>query len=282
MQPERELEHSSTTHGLKLKSSNRHSLKTYGLPLQGECMGLVPEPSLTDYIFCCRKHEISDGHSRPQPRQPRFQLPLAGDSHLVSDAHPRLNIPHPLTPPTLYHQTSRHKGRGTKEGVVTTPTFTFLPSTVSVESPSDHQVQHSATETHCGTLQPDGPHSTNDSLPLHHCPHPVLLPPSAFIRPSSTDPPLRGHREGRGPAVDHQRGGGGLCDPAVRSQIVHVRDELRRYHQVRLKQKSLEQQVARLGQSGSSTQLAEVSLAILYCVCVCVCVCACVCVCVCV
>ena len=87
--------------------------------------------------------------------------------------------------------------------------------------------------------------------------------------------------------MDHQRGVGGLGDPAVRSQIVHVRDELRRYHQVRLKQKSLEQQVARLGETGSSTQLAEVSLAILlYCVCacvrVCVCVFVCVCVCVCV
>ena len=66
MQPERELEHSSTTHGLKLKSSNRHSLKTYGLPLQGECMGLVPEPILTDYSVAenMRYLTVTHAHNR--------------------------------------------------------------------------------------------------------------------------------------------------------------------------------------------------------------------------
>ena len=49
---------------------------------------------------------------------------------------------------------------------------------------------------------------------------------------------------------------GGLDDPAVRSRVVHVRDELRRYHQMRVKKMSLEQQVA----DSSSPQLAEVSV----------------------
>lgn len=50
---------------------------------------------------------------------------------------------------------------------------------------------------------------------------------------------------------------GGLADPEVRSRIVHARDELRRYHQMRENRRSLEQQVAG---AEDSPQLAEVSL----------------------
>ena len=51
----------------------------------------------------------------------------------------------------------------------------------------------------------------------------------------------------------------GLGDPAVRSHIVHVRNELRKYHEMKTRQKVVEQQLAESGE-GSDDRLAEVRI----------------------
>ena len=140
--------------------------------------------------------------------------------------------------------------------MVTAPSFTFLPSTVSELSSAP--VQRSTSQCRAFQLPATGPHSGSVGKPLHH---PVLLPPSAFDR---QPPANNGGTAHRGqPALSSQRGaGGGLGDPAVRSQIVRVRDEMRRYHQMRVRQKTLEQQVACAGESGSPQLVAEVRVSL--------------------
>ena len=214
---------------------------------------------LCPYYF--RKHQISAVPGQPRP-QPRSLHSLGAESVGVASSGlvPRSSAPHPLTPPALYTKSSQQSGRGSREGVVTTPSFTFLPSTVSTLSVVEHQAHHclagnSATQT--AGFRPDpvlaGPPSCVEREQMSGAlvlgqPQPVLLPPSAFAHKSSET------------VVSINRGGGGesLGDPTVRSQIVHVRDELRRYHQMRLKQRSLKEQVA-LAQETGSQELPEVS-----------------------
>ena len=51
-----------------------------------------------------------------------------------------------------------------------------------------------------------------------------------------------------------------LSDPALQSHIVHVRNELRRYHEMKTKQKTLEEQMAHIQSSdGQSAAFTEVS-----------------------
>lgn len=61
------------------------------------------------------------------------------------------------------------------------------------------------------------------------------------------------------PVTSVTTGVASLNDPAVRSHIVHVRNELRKYHEMRTKQKMLEEQVASAGENGSG-QLASAEL----------------------
>ena len=119
--------------------------------------------------------------------------------------------------------------------------------------------------------------------------HPVLLPPSAFEKPRAETSPEAftrsrseaavsastqtevgkeptTHVESRASAGDAQSATGSarpeaaasLDDPAVRSHIVHVRDELRKYHEMKAKQKTLEEQIARAGMSSDASTPAEV------------------------
>ena len=119
--------------------------------------------------------------------------------------------------------------------------------------------------------------------------HPVLLPPSAFEKPRAETLPEAftrsrseaaasastqtevgkeptTHVESRASAGDAQSTTGtarpeaaaSLDDPAVRSHIVHVRDELRKYHEMKAKQKTLEEQIAHAGMSSDASTPAEV------------------------
>ena len=199
-------------------------------------------------------------HQRPHPRLPEYMESRSRLSPRLpdSDLFPRSKIPHPPIPPVLYGQQPLENLEG-RDGGLAAPSFTFLPSTVSVlSSPPDHQqVRDSDPHSMRGLppLPPDA-HSRDPEIEIQQSPSsptPLLLPPSAFSnRPTSTS-----HR-GSTDALAGQGAGEGLADPAVRSRIVHVRDELRRYHQTRVKKQALEKQVAHARDS-SSPQLAEVS-----------------------
>ena len=222
----------------------------------------------------CRKHQIPSAsvRQRPQPRQPEY---LESQSKLSpqfpnSDLIPRSNIPHLVTPPVPYDRRPPEQRVGGRDGILTAPSFTFLPSTVSVLSspPSDHwQVQHSDPHTVGGLCQGPLPVTRVPETEFQQSlspPRPVLLPPSAFSSNRPTADTASAHRGPPTAALAGQRVTtkgeevSGLDDPAVRSRIVHVRDELRRYHQMRVKKRTLEQQVA----DSSSPQLAEVSVQI--------------------
>lgn len=236
---------------------------------------------------------------RPQPRQPDYlrslnksrDIPLP-DSNLA----PRPVVPHPLSPPVLYGRQQRQRlGLNSEsEALAATHSYTFLPSTCSEQS-AEPQTQLTSTEHLCVPYQsacvPYQP-ASRPSLPTalskpsartmkqasrHPAtqPHQVLLPPSAFENPPPPPPVAPSQSESCRvsrvsvesgtvePVTSVTTGVASLNDPAVRSHIVHVRNELRKYHEMRTKQKMLEEQVASAGENGSG-QLASAEVSNTY------------------
>ena len=237
-----------------------------------------------------RQHHILDGPvpRRSQPRQSNYLRSLSRDALLLQDITPRLDAPQPLTPPVPYRQQQRPGEHG--DGLATTHSFTFLPSTSS-EFTTREQKRPTTTTTHqCGlhntaprpSMLPTRPAALKTTrLHVVPKPHPVpLLPPSAFEKPrplraspqlsidlSSPPEPVRekgvealGECAASGPMgvlAGERTAVASLSDPAIRSHIIHVRDELRKYHEMKTKQRTLEQQVALGGENGDG-HLAEV------------------------
>ena len=178
-----------------------------------------------------------------------------------------------------------------------THSFTFLPSTCSEQS-VDLQADVTEKQTLSPRLPIHAPRASHpptvDTVPS--CPVavseakqlPVLLPPSAFEKPREggkalpAGAMLQGHatgasvavrdkmhspqtvREGRitassrGTAVSGVSITADLHSPAVQSQIVHMRDELKKFHELKTKQRTLEEQIAQAEESGDQPPPSEV------------------------
>lgn len=233
-------------------------------------------------IIChvIRKYQIPHVpvRQRPQPRHSNYLNSLSRDvlSHpLNSDFIPRCHIPHPLTPPVLctQHQQPhrpRHNKEPLSEEIYTTQSFAFLPSTsnesLTQELPTTTNHTHHHPSPLLPNLLPNTPcyNATMKTRPAMQLASQtatqpvVLLPPSAFERSSSKTeaPQLPLSTECSAleqPAVAR------LNDPAVRSHIVHVRDKLRIYHEMRAKCTALEQQVACADKNNGDDHLHQVS-----------------------
>ena len=150
----------------------------------------------------CRKHQIPSAsvRQRPQPRQPEYLEPQSKNSPQFPNSGliPRSNIPHPVTPPDRRPPEQRVGGR---DGILTAPSFTFLPSTVnsqctiittvrSLAGPHTliHILWEDSARDHYQSLVFQGLNSTS------HCPllgqysyHPQ---PAAVIDPRLTQPLL--------------------------------------------------------------------------------------------
>lgn len=183
------------------------------------------------------------------------------------------------------------------DGVTATHSFTFLPSTCSEQSMElqADTAQKQALSPRLPVHPPRASHpATMDTV--ISCPAPVsevrqlpvLLPPSAFEKPREEgktlpgEDMLQGHATvvsvaARGRKHCPQTVGGGripasprgtavsgvsvaadLHSPAVRSQIVHMRDELKKFHELRTKQKTLEEQLAQVEESSDQPPPTEV------------------------
>lgn len=190
----------------------------------------------------CRRLQISDGmpHVRPQPRKPDFLRQLASQPSyappsetLDVDTVPRVFAPlPPPSPPILY---SRRRDTS----------FTFLPSTCSDETsilpkpnlgdspapkdskpPSSHQEHHGVPvaqqpvdTTTLGTTT-TAQRQTHVQLQTHSSEPHSLLPPSAFEK----------LRHGCDlPAT--------LDNPTVQTEIINMRNELKRFHDLKVKQR---------------------------------------------
>ena len=182
----------------------------------------------------CRKLQISDrmSHVRPQPRKPAFLRTRAPPSETLEvDTVPRVFAPLPPPSPPILYSNRRDSS------------FTFLPSTCSGETstltkpnlrgspvpedsklPPSHQEHHglpvAQQPTDTTTLGTTAQRQTHMQLETHHSePHP-LLPPSASkdVRPGCDMPT-------------------NLNDPTVQTEIIHMRNELKRYHDLRVKQR---------------------------------------------
>lgn len=183
----------------------------------------------------CRKLQISDGmsHVRPQPRKPDFLRQLASQPSyappseaLDVDTVPRVFAPLPPPSPPILYSSRRDTS------------FTFLPSTCSDETstlpkpnlgdspvPKDSKPPPSHQEHH-GILVAQQPVDTTAQKQTHvqlqtHSsePHP-LLPPSAFkkVRPGCDIPAT-------------------LDNPTVQTEIINMRNELKRFHDLKVKQR---------------------------------------------
>ena len=183
----------------------------------------------------CRKLQISDSlsHVRPQPRKPDFLRQLATHPSRATpsetsdvDTVPRVFAPLPPPSPPILYSSKRDTS------------FTFLPSTCSGETstltkpnlrgspipedskpPPSHQERH-GLPTDTTTLGTTAQRQTHVQLKSHSSePHP-LLPPSASkeVRPDCDMPT-------------------NLNDPTVQTEIIHMRNELKRYHDLRVKQR---------------------------------------------
>ena len=208
-------------------------------------------------------------HIRPQPRKPHFlrapaarplYAPPSKSPALEAAAHidavPREPVPRPPSPPVLY--SSRRD-----------ISFTFLPSTCSEESATvqkshlltqhgDVPQQPPQSSTHQSSLVPPvvqrpagtrtsgtttlAPRHTHTHLETHH-PHPhSLLPPSAFEKPRTGScgnvavhkPPVT---SGHGTMETDPGIPLGLTNPTVQTEIVHMRDELKQYHDLKVRQR---------------------------------------------
>ena len=183
----------------------------------------------------CRKLQISDSmsHVRPQPRKPDFLRQLATHPSRATpsetsdvDTVPRVFAPLPPPSPPILYSSKRDTS------------FTFLPSTCSGETstltkpnlrgspiPEDSEPPPSLQECHglptdTTTLGTTAQRQTHVQLESHSSePHPLLSPSaSKEVRPDCDMPT-------------------NLNDPTVQTEIIHMRNELKRYHDLRVKQR---------------------------------------------
>ena len=215
-------------------------------------------------------------HIRPQPRKPDFlrapahgrpaQQPVTGTSlrscepthegTAYSDIIPRTSVPLPPSPPVLHHPSVRRE--------VDNASFTFPPSTCSEDSGqrSPDSVQRLPPQPNSN--QRDGNtamkmskhgHMSQETrtTPEFHIQEPqLLLPPSAFelpqagtVHPSRDEDPILRPRMtvSSGPLVDIITPGASappamdLSNPAMRLEIVHMRDELKQFHDLKARQR---------------------------------------------
>ena len=188
--------------------------------------------------------------SRPQPRRSAY----LSHSHFPSDAVPRVPA---HSPPTLHPLSSDRVAAVTREN----DSFTFHTSSCSeaeLESRNATHLQgeHSAQQTlmESSTLMALG---QNQPAPQFYRPHNPLSPHTPFERPkASTRQEYVGCHGATGTLPEGQGQGAwtvvDLTSRSVQMEIVQMRDELKRFHDLKLHHKQLEAQLtARLRQGGS-------------------------------
>ena len=211
--------------------------------------------------------KIPDGVclSRPQPRRSAF----LSHSHFPSDAVPRV----PSHPPPTVHPLSGDGATAARE----TDSFTFHASSCSEAELGDKstvQLQvhgecsgHQATESliSMAQRQDTAPMAVADGQVFHknqelYQPHHHSLPP-IFERPQAGTKEYADCHAVSEIVPDGQGQGRRTVDLTSRSvqmEIIQMRDELKRFHELKLRHKQLEAQLtARMRQGGSET-VAEV------------------------
>ena len=206
-------------------------------------------------IFChLRQLKIPDGVclSRPQPRRSAF----LSHSHFPSDAIPRV----PSHPPPIVHPLPGDGATAVREN----DSFTFHASSCSETSLAQLHMQgessgHQTVELLTSVAQRQDAARVDDhksqklSQPHDHPPPPVVERLQAGtqeyaechdIDASGTLPGVRGQER---KTVD-------LTNHSVQMEIIQMRDELKRFHDLKLHHKQLEAQLtARMRQGASET-----------------------------
>ena len=210
-------------------------------------------------IFChLRQLKIPDGVclSRPQPRRCTY----LSHSHVPSDAVPRVPV---HAPPTLHPLSSDGGVTTTREN----DSFMFHASSCSEaelrdrsaarlqgEHSTSQQAEESSTLTTLGQNQRGAQlHRSHDPLPPHsHFERPNTVTQEQYVGcHGATATMCEGyHKEESGTVA--------LTSPSVQTEIVQMRDELKRFHDLKLHHNQLEAQLTARMRQGGNEQVAQV------------------------
>ena len=224
------------------------------------------------YLIILRQLKIPDGVclSRPQPRRST----LLSHSHFPSDAVPRV----PAHPPPSTLPLPGDRATAAREN----DSFMFHASSCSEAELlgdrsitqlqaqgecSDHQTITSVAQRHNTAAIAAGDGQIIHRSQELHQPHdyPFPLPGSFFEGPNADTKEHAGccSASARGQGPSQERKTIDLTSHSIQMEIIQMRDELKRFHDLKLHHRELEAQlVARMSQGGSETT--EVSLIMVY------------------